>query len=76
MLKKENGSTTMTVSDKKNDTANNYSIEVNTTSDNSKSFEFYYKVENLKLLLVLMMYQYLLKILVILNRRLTTWSIG
>tara|TARA_B100000035_G_C20853271_1_gene488417 strand:- start:93 stop:773 length:681 start_codon:yes stop_codon:yes gene_type:complete len=50
VLKKENGQTTMTVSDKKNDTANNYSIEVNTTSDKSKSFEFYYKVENLKLL--------------------------
>ena len=50
VLKKENDQTTMTVSDKKNDTANNYSIEVNTTSDKSKSFEFYYKVENLKLL--------------------------
>ena len=48
-LRKKVGKTTMTVSDKKNDTANDYSIEVS-TKDSAKSFEFYYKVENLKLL--------------------------
>ena len=48
-LRKTDGKTTMTVSDKKNDTANDYSIEVS-TKDSAKSFEFYYKVENLKLL--------------------------
>ena len=48
-LRKKDGKTTMTVSDKKNDTANDYSIEVS-TKDSAKSFEFYYKVENLKLL--------------------------
>ena len=63
------------ISDKKNDTANNYSIEVN-TSDNSKSFEFYYKVENLKLLPFTYNVSVSSKILVILNRRLTMWSIG
>ena len=48
-LRKKYGKTTMTVSDKKNDTANDYSIEVS-TKDSAESFEFYYKVENLKLL--------------------------
>ena len=48
-LQKKDGKTTMTVSDKKNDTANDYSIEVS-TKDSAKSFNFFYKVENLKLL--------------------------
>ena len=48
-LQKKSGKTTMKVSDKKNDTANDYSVDV-VTQDSAKSFEFFYKVENLKLL--------------------------
>lgn len=39
----------LTVRDKKNDTANNYSIEVNQSSQGAR-FQFFFKVENLKLL--------------------------
>ena len=39
----------LTVRDKKNDTANNFSLEVNQSSNNAK-FKFFFKVENLKLL--------------------------
>ena len=49
LQKIEGGNTTMKVSDKKNDTANDYSVDV-VTQDSAKSFEFFYKVENLKLL--------------------------
>ena len=37
----------LTVRDKKNDTANNFSLEVNQSSNNAK-FKFFFKVENLK----------------------------
>ena len=37
------------VKDKKNDTANNFSLEVNQSSQGAK-FQFFFKVENLKLL--------------------------
>ena len=39
----------LTVRDKKNDTANNFSLEVNQSSQGAK-FQFFFKVENLKLL--------------------------
>ena len=39
----------LTVRDKKNDTANSFSLEVKCTSE-AKSFQFYFKVENLQLL--------------------------
>ena len=39
----------LTVKDKKNDTANNFSLEVNQSSQGAK-FQFFFKVENLKLL--------------------------
>lgn len=49
VLEKNGSKVSMTVSDKKNDTANDYSIDVS-TKDNAKSYQFYFKVENLKLL--------------------------
>ena len=39
----------LTVRDKKNDTANNFSLEVNQSSNNAR-FKFFFEVENLKLL--------------------------
>ena len=39
----------LTVKDKKNDTANNFSLEVNQSSQGAK-FQFFFKVEKLKLL--------------------------
>ena len=45
--KNENGSS-LTVKDKKNDTANNYSLDVST--DGEGEFNFFFKVENMKLL--------------------------
>ena len=49
MVLEKNGAISLrTVKDKKNDTANNYSLDVNTQSDGE--FNFFFKVENLKLL--------------------------
>ena len=48
VLENTNGTPSLTVKDKKNDTANNYSLDVDTTSDGE--FNFYFKVENMKLL--------------------------
>jgi len=48
VLEKDGSSSSLTVKDKKNDTANNYSLDVDTTSDGE--FNFYFKVENMKLL--------------------------
>ena len=48
VLEKKNTDVYLTVKDKKNDTANNYSLDVNTQSDGE--FNFFFKVENLKLL--------------------------
>ena len=48
VLQKLNGSSSLITKDKKNDTANNYSSDIKT--DASGEFEFYFKVENLKLL--------------------------
>ncbi len=48
VLRKLNGSSSLITKDKKNDTANNYSSDIKT--DASGEFEFYFKVENLKLL--------------------------
>ena len=45
--KNENGSS-LTVKDKKNDTANNYSLDVSTSGEGE--FNFFFKVENMKLL--------------------------
>ena len=48
VLEKNGSGSSLTVKDKKNDTANNYSLDVNTQSDGE--FNFFFKVENLKLL--------------------------
>ena len=48
VLQKLNGSSSLITKDKKNDTANNYSSDIKTDGDGE--FEFYFKVENLKLL--------------------------
>ena len=48
VLEKDGSSSSLTVKDKKNHTANNYSLDVSTTSEGE--FNFYFKVENMKLL--------------------------
>ena len=48
VLQKSSGNSSLLVKDKKNDTANNYSSDIKTDGDGE--FEFYFKVENLKLL--------------------------
>ena len=48
VLEKNGSGSSITVKDKKNDTANNYSLNVDTQSDGE--FNFFFKVENLKLL--------------------------
>ena len=48
VLQKLNGSSSLLAKDKKKDTANNYSSDIKTDGDGE--FEFYFKVENLKLL--------------------------
>ena len=48
VLEKNGDGYSLTVKDKKNDTANNYSLNVDTQSDGE--FNFFFKVENLKLL--------------------------
>jgi hypothetical protein len=48
VLEKDGSSSSLTVKDKKNDNANNYSLDVSTTSEGE--FNFYFKVENMKLL--------------------------
>ena len=49
VLEKKNTDVFLTVKDKKNDTANTFSIDVDTVADGS-DFKFYFKVENLKLM--------------------------
>ena len=49
VLEKNDAGVSLMVCDKKNTTANNYAIDVECDS-NAKSFKFYFKVENLKLL--------------------------
>tara|TARA_Y100000741_G_scaffold306401_1_gene248859 strand:+ start:56 stop:727 length:672 start_codon:yes stop_codon:yes gene_type:complete len=48
VLEKTNTGSFLTVKDKKNDTANTFSLDVNTQSDGD--FNFYFKVENLKVM--------------------------
>ena len=48
VLEKTNTGSFLTVKDKKNDTANTFSLDVNTQSD--RNFNFYFKVENLKVM--------------------------
>ena len=48
VLERNETGTFFTVKDKKNDTANNYSLDIKTITDGK--FNFYFKVENLKLL--------------------------
>ena len=48
VLQKNGSGSSLTVKDKKNDTANNYSLDVDTNGDGE--FNFYFKVENMKLL--------------------------
>ena len=48
VLEKNGSGSSLTVKDKKNDTANNYSLDVDTNGDGE--FNFYFKVENMKLL--------------------------
>ena len=48
VLEKNGSGSSITVKDKKNDTANNYSLNVDTSSDGE--FNFFFKVENLKLI--------------------------
>ena len=48
VLERNETGTFFTVKDKKNDTANNYSLDIKT--DGNGKFNFYFKVENLKLL--------------------------
>ena len=47
-LERTNGSSSLVAKDKKNDTANNYSIDVNTNGGGD--FKFFFKVENLTLM--------------------------
>tara|TARA_A200000113_G_scaffold220124_1_gene229780 strand:+ start:180 stop:761 length:582 start_codon:yes stop_codon:yes gene_type:complete len=49
VLEKTDNGCALTVCDKKNNTANNYAIDVDCSS-NAKSFKFFFKVENMKLL--------------------------
>ena len=49
VLEKKDDDVFLTVKDKKNDTANTFSIDVDTTTEGS-NFKFYYKVENLKVM--------------------------
>ena len=49
VLEKKNTDVFLTVKDKKNDTANTFSIDVDTVEDGS-DFKFFFKVENLKLM--------------------------
>ena len=48
VLQKLNGSSSLLAKDKKNDTANNYSSDIDTNGDGE--FKFFFKVENLKLM--------------------------
>ena len=48
-LERSNGSSSLVAKDKKNDTANNYSLDVNTNGGGG-DFKFFFKVENLKLM--------------------------
>ena len=48
VLEKNGNGSSLTVKDKKNDTANNYSLDVATDGDGE--FNFFFKVENMKLL--------------------------
>ena len=48
VLEKNGFGSSLTVKDKKNDTANNYSLDVDTDSEGQ--FNFFFKVENMKLL--------------------------
>ena len=48
VLEKTSTGSFLTVKDKKNDTANTFSLDVNTQSDGN--FNFYFKVENLKVM--------------------------
>ena len=49
VLEKKSADVFLTVKDKKNDTANTFSIDVDTVADGS-DFKFFFKVENLKLM--------------------------
>ena len=49
VLEKNNTDVFLTVKDKQNDTANTFSIDVDTVADGS-DFKFFFKVENLKLM--------------------------
>ena len=49
VLEKKNTDVFLTVKDKKNDTANTFTIDVDTVADGS-DFKFFFKVENLKLM--------------------------
>jgi len=49
VLEKKNADVFLTVKDKKNDTANTFSIDVDTVADGS-DFKFFFKVENLKVM--------------------------
>ena len=49
VLEKNNTDVFLTVKDKKNDTANTFSIDVDTVEDGS-DFKFFFKVENLKVM--------------------------
>ena len=48
VLEKNGSGSSLTVKDKKNDTANNYSLDVDTNGEGE--FNFFFKVENMKLL--------------------------
>ena len=48
VLERKDNISSLTVKDKKNDTANNYSLDVDTNSEGQ--FNFFFKVENMKLL--------------------------
>ena len=48
VLEKKNTDVYLTVKDKKNDTANNYSLDVDV--EGQGDYNFYFKVENLKLI--------------------------
>ena len=49
VLEKKDADVFLTVKDKKNDTANTFSVDVDTTTEGS-NFKFHYKVENLKVM--------------------------
>ena len=49
VLEKNGSGSSLTVKDKKNDTANTFSIDVDTKTEGS-NFKFFYKVENLKVM--------------------------